>query len=145
MKPRLKARQRRRGRQAPSQFRGNLGHEIVDDLAILLVLELIGKLQAQLADIRKNRIREELLQNIVRGADDISGKESAALALRRERALMATGSVFGIAFTGSRVGAVERHDDATKCHPPLRPAALTIGLKLAGLRDEEIVSPLARR
>ncbi len=43
------------------QFRRNPRHEIMDDLSVFLVLELVGKFQPQLADIRQDSVGKQLL------------------------------------------------------------------------------------
>lgn len=96
----------------PSDLRRDPCHEVVQDLTIFLVLELVRKLQPQLADLWQDRIGEKLLQYFLRRADDIAGEQGPPFALGRKRPFMAALGIIAVTPARCLIGAVERHDDA---------------------------------
>jgi hypothetical protein len=50
----------------PAKLRSDQGDEVVQDLTILFVLELIGKLKPEFANIGKNWIRQKTLHDLGR-------------------------------------------------------------------------------
>src|ERR1700712_328225 len=84
------------GQRAPAEFGRDQGHEVVEDLAVFVMLEFIGKLEPQFADLGKKRVGEQPLQYLFRCADDIAGEERAPLSLRRKRPLVTTGGIIAV-------------------------------------------------